>query len=271
MPIVPTPSFSSPYDTVDSVLNVGRVRMNDAIVSIGGDILTDGQPFTQVMANMAWRRLQSFLANLGYSRFKKPLVMEGFPVVGNMDPASQTWLNWSEFFDGTSYYVPPNTPVLPQDLILPLRLWERITGTNSPFVKMEMSVDALPDFRKTAYNRMWLWENDTIYMPGSLYSMDIRIEYASFLPDFTTIGDVQWYQQPVPIMRCMDALAWYFCAEAAGPRDDMAAEPFIAKAENAARLNFNREVSQKQRRQVSRRSYAGRNSTYQGSNFYPQY
>lgn len=263
MPIVPPPTPLAPYDVLDSILNVGRVRMNDAIASIGGDILTDSQPFTQVMANIAWRRLQSFLANLGYSRLKKPLVLTGLPVVGNYDPASQTYLNWSLFFDGTSYYAPPATPVLPQDWILPLRMWERVTGSGAPFVPMEMAVDALPDVRKTAYNQYWLWENDTLFMPGSIYSMDLRAEYAAFLADFETVGDVPWYEQPVPIMRCMDALAWYFCAEAAGPRNDLDAEGFIAKAEKAASLIFNKEVSMKQRRPVSRRCYAGgQNSSY---------
>lgn len=257
MPAIPPPPIYAPYETLNTILNEGRVRMNDAIASIGGDILQNTQPFTQAMANSAWRRLQSFLANLGYARLKKPLVAYGYPVVQSQDPASQCQLTWTYYFDGVNFWLPPNVTVLPQDFILPLKVWERVTGQNSSFIPMEMAQDALPDCRKIGRNIWWLWENDTLYMPGSLYSMDFRFEYAAFLPDFVTVGTTQWYDQQVPIMRCFDALAWYFCAEAAGPRDDMSADPFIAKAESAARLIFNQEVAMKQRRPATRRCFNG--------------
>jgi hypothetical protein len=238
------------------VLNSARVRMNDAIQSLAGDILTDAQPFTQEMANDAWRRLQSFLANLGYSRLKKPLALYGLPVVAVTDPAEWTSLTWTGYFDGTSYW--PSF-AFPPDFILPLRVSERITGTQSRWCPMEMAKDQLPAIRKGVYNGWWLWENDTLYMPGSVYSMDLRFEYAAFLPDFVTSGSVQWYQQPVPIMRAKNALSYYICAEAAGARSDMDSDPFIVKAEQEARLIVNQEVSQRQRTPARRRCYGGAN------------
>lgn len=265
MPVIGPPTPTAPYDILDSVLNSARVRMNDAIQSIGGDILTDQQPFTQEMANSGWRRMQSFLANLGYSRMKKPLVLPAFPKVANFDPASWTSLDWAFFFDGTSYWSAPNVSVFPADLILPLRVSERITGSQSGWCKMTQAQDELPACRKTAYNGCWLWENDTLYMPGSVYSMDLRFEYAAFLPDFVTAGSVQWYQQPVPIMRAKNSLSYYICAEAAGARDDMDADPFIVKAEQEARLIVNQEISQRQRTPARRRCYGGGNrGNYQG-------
>lgn len=257
MPI-PPPAPSQPSDTVDSVLNSVRVRMNDAIESIGGDILTDNQPFTQEYTNNAWRRLQFFLLNLGYSPFKAPLVLYAFPVVASTDPASWTSLTWSYFFDGVSYYAPPVVGVLPANLILPLRVSERITGSNSNWSPMAMAKDQLPAIRKTAGNGWWLWENGTLYMPGSTYSMDLRFEYSAFYPDFLTVGSVQWYQQTVP-WQYKNALSYYICAEAAGARDDMDGDPFTLKAEQEARLIFNQEVSQKQRVPTQRRPYSGGN------------
>lgn len=236
--------------------------MNDAIESIGGDILTDDQPFTQEMTNDAWRRLQSFLANLGYSRLKKPLVLYAFPTVASTDPASWTTLDWTAYFDGVSFWVPPNVGVLPADLILPLRVSERITGSNSNWQPMAMAKDQLPAVRKGPYNGWFQWENDLLYMPGSVYSMDLRFEYAAFLSDFLTVGDSFWYNQPVPIMRSKNALSYYICAEAAGAREDMDAEPFIVKAEQEARLIFNQEVSQKQRVPTQRRPYSGNRGGY---------
>jgi hypothetical protein len=257
MPVIIIPPPLAPYPNLEDILDLTRVKMNDAIASIGGDILTDIQPFTQVMANAGWRALQAFLANMGYSRFKKPLILPGMPIAANHDPASQCQLTWSYYFDGTSFFYPPDVNVFPQDFILPLRVWERLSNTQMSFIPMEMAVDRLPDFRKVGFNRFWLWENDTLYLPGSVFSMDLKFEYASFLPNFATSGTVQWFQQPVPVMRCEAALAFYICAEAAEPRNDLDGAPFILKAEQAARLIFNKEVSQKQRRAVSRQSYAG--------------
>lgn len=258
MPIpVGTPA---PYDTVDSVLNTTRVRINDAIVSLGGEVLTDTQPFTQQMTNDGWRKLQAFLANNGMARFRSRCVLHAFPVVGTMDPASQTLLNWSWYYDGVSYFYPPDTQVLPQDFILPLTVGERITGTNATFTPMNLATDGrLPDWRKRGWNGWWDWREDGIYMPGSLYSMDLEIYYAAFLQDFVTQGDTQWFQQAVPIMRCRSALANYIAAEFADPRGDLDAAAFTAKAEQDARLIWNREVSMKQRVNVTRRGYNGRN------------
>jgi hypothetical protein len=257
------PPLTAPYDTVEMVLNTARVRMNDAIASIGGDILTDNQPFTQTMIIAAWRKFQAYLANMGSVRFKKPLVLTGFPVVANLDPSSWTTLTWQGYFDGLSVWVPPFASVLPQDFISPLKMWERQTGSNSQFFPMEQSVESLCDARKGPFNGSWYWENDTLYMPGSLYSMDLRFEYAAYLADFASNTDGSVIgAQPVPIMRSLDALAYYFCAEAALGRDDVDAEPFNQKGDQAARMIFNREVSMKQRRPVSRRGFSSHRQSY---------
>jgi hypothetical protein len=254
---------AAPYDTLESALNLGRVRMGDAIASLGGDVLTDLQPFTNTMVNSAWRKLQAYLANLGYSRMKKPVVLYGLTAVTSYDPASWTALTWSSFFNGSGYDIPPTSPVLPQDFILPLKIWERQNGSNAQFIPMEQCVEALPDARKGPFNSYWYWENDTLYMPGSIYSMDLRLEYAAYLSDFaanvdgTVIG-----AQPVPIMRAQDALANYFCAEAALGRNDVDADPFTLKGDQAARMIFNREVAMKQRRPVSRRSFSSHRASY---------
>ena len=264
MPI-PPPIPLAPFDSVTTVLNLARVRMNDAAASLAGDVLTNAQPFTQAMVNSAWRKLQAFLANMGHSAFKKPIVMLSFPPVADLDPASQAQLTWTFYFDGTSYWIPPDVMLLPQDMILPLRFWERMTNSYAGFIPMEMAVDALPDVRKGGLNRWWLWENNTVYMPGALYRIDLRMEYAAFLGDFVTVGATPWYQQPVPLMRCLDAFACYLCAEADTPRGDQGeglSPSWTAMGEEAARLMFNQEVSQRQRRAVSRKPYSNRGAFY---------
>jgi hypothetical protein len=254
MPVLP-PIASAPYDTVETVLKAARVRVNDAIQSIGGDMLTDTQPFTQVMANLAWRKMQNFLANLGFSRARSEAIVPSVPVVANYDPATQVYLAWSGFYDGNAL----NTgTVLPGDCIMPLRVWERVAGSNTGFSEMPMVLDGLPDCSKVSANRTWEWRNDAMYMPGSTVSMDLRIRYAAYLPDFATIGQVLWYNQPVPIARCLDALSNYIAAEFAIPRADMDAQTYINEGEKAARKIFNREAQAKQRTTATRRAYSSR-------------
>ena len=272
MPI-PTPVPSSPYVLVEDVLDLTRSRVNDAIQSIGGDTLTDDQPFTQVMANGGWLKMQQFLANLGYSRNRKRAILTGMPIVGSQDPASETILNWEYFYDGVSYFIPPNTPVLPQDFIAPLRMGERqsvgyqpvLTQGNSSFSPMQLSPDGNPCTRKRPWNGWFDWRGDGIVMPGSTVPMDFEIYYAAYLQDFITVGETDWTQQPVPIMRSKSALANYIAAEFAAPRGDMDSDKFLAQAEQECRLIFNTsDVPLRQRNNVSRRSYAGntRNGSY---------
>lgn len=272
MPI-PTPVPSSPYVLVNDVLDLARTRVNDAIQSIGGDTLTDDQPFTQVMTNAAWLKMQQFLANMGYSRNRQRVVLTGMPIVGSQDPASETILNWEYFYDGVSYFIPPNTPVLPQDFIAPLRMGERqsvgyqpvLTQGNSAFSPMQLSPDGNPNCRKRPWNGWFDWRADGIVMPGSIVPMDFEIYYAAYLQDFITVGETPWYQQPVPIMRAKSALANYIAAEFSGPRGDMDSDKLLAQAEQECRLIFNNsDVPLRQRNNISRRSYGGntRNGFY---------
>jgi hypothetical protein len=244
------PNNSAPYDIVNTVLNTARLRLNDAIQSLGGDVLTNMQPFTQQAVNTAWRRLQAALADLGFSRSTEEIVLTGLPVVANLDPASQVCLSWTNYFDGTNYFT---APVLPQDLILPLKLWERPSGVNATWGgPITNFLDGLPGGPKAGANFCWEWRNDAIYMPGSLCVVDLRIRYAAYLPDFITAGQTPWYSQPVPIMRSLDAFAYFICSEVAGPRGDLDAATFDTKAEAAVRQLFNREAAQKQRVNIRR-------------------
>lgn len=240
---------------------MARVRLNDAIQSIGGDVLTDTQPFSQVIVNGAFRRMQEFLANLGFSRLNREVIISNCPVVAVTDPAVQTYIDWSNYFDGSSYY---QTPVLPADFISPLKMWERQTGVNQIFPvhpNMENMLDGLPGGPKVGRNRFWQWREDKIWMPGAQFSMDLRILYAAYLADFMDTGVdpniIRWYQQPVPITRCLSPFASYIAYEMSSARGDEDAATLKAEAEAETRLIFNRDVRAKQRVNVRRRAANG--------------
>jgi hypothetical protein len=267
MPI-PSPLAVAPYDMLESVLNTARTRVNDAIASLGGDILTDVQPFTGTMTNSAWRKLQAFLANLGYSRYKRKFWGYAYPVTAVTDPSLPNILSWTSFFDGTSYWTPPNVNVLPFDFICPLKMGERQTGSLAPFRPMHAAPDGLYEQQKIPWNRQFEWKNDQIYIPGSTFSMDLEVEYAAYDADFVTTNNVLGNpatnpattpsNMPVPIMRCQSAFANYLCAEVAVGRDDVDMQAFVTAAETDAKLIMNNDVRLKQRTPVQRRAYSGR-------------
>ena len=256
MPILP-PSGASPYDMVEAVLEWTRVRVNDAIKSIGGEVLTDVAPFTQTMTNMGWSRLQRNLDNLGFSRSTQEIIIPALPVTNTIDPAIFCFIDWTQYFDGTGY-----TPglCLPPNLIVPKYIGERQTAVGGRFQEMLLAIDGMPQYYKSTSNRVWDWRNDKIYIPGSTVQMDLFIRFEGFMPDFVDTGNLHWYELPVPIFDCRDALSNFIAAEYAEPRSDLNAAAFRQKAEDAAGLIMNRDIRMKQRVNVRRipRSYGAR-------------
>jgi hypothetical protein len=264
--LIPTPVPYAPYPLVNDALNLARTRINDAIQSIGGEMLQNTQPFTQVMTNGAWLKMQKFMASMGYSRVRNRAVLTGLPIVGSQDPASQCVLNWSFFYDGVSYWVPPNTPVLPQDLIAPLRIGERQSSGFQPtltqgytgFRPMGLTPDGNCNDRKKVFNGWFDWRGDDLILPGSTISVDLEIFYSASLAAFNTIGEVAWYNQPVPIVQGESALAYFICNEFAVGRGDMDAQSWLTMGQQDCRDLLNTsDVPLKQRFNVSRRSYGG--------------
>ena len=260
------PALAAPYDILDDgngggALPLARVRLNDAIQSIGGDILKDSQPFTQTMVNAAWRRLQQFLANLGYARLIDETIITGLPICGSADPAVQCWLDWTGFYDGTQIWT---NYALPQQCSFPLRLWDRVSGFNAGWGRpLEQAMDGMPATFKYQRNGIFDFRNDRIYLPGTNISVDLRIRFAQFFPSFATQGTTQWYQQPVPIVGATDALADYICVEACDGRDDVDSQTFKSRAEGEAKLILNRDVRLKDRTNVRRQPRSGpRNHGY---------
>lgn len=237
---------TQPYDIVNTALNSARVRMNDALNTLtptGGTMLQNTAAFTQQVANNAYRRLQEFLANQGYSKVTSEVVLLSVVAAGNSDPAYQAFIDWTGYFDGTTLQT---APVLPQDLIMVNDLWERVTGAAVPtFNTMDRVLNGLPAIAKSTTNKVWEWRDDRVYMPGATGLTDIRVRYASYLPDFvdnSPTATTPWYMQPIQIMRGVNALSWYLCYELGKSRGDVDAAAFQQEAEQAAMLLVDRDT-----------------------------
>jgi hypothetical protein len=270
MPSIPPPA-STINDPLIVILNSARHRLNDklpTLVATGGKILGTEDAFSQQVTNDAWRWVQETLADLGYTAFKNEVILYGIPAMTNQDPAATQFINWNTFFDGTNYQ---SSPVLPSTFVHPLKVWERWTNQNQcfPDEPIECWIDGMPSVPKSTFNGIWEWRNAAIYLPGSLMSMDLRILYVQYLPDFVNSSNTRWFQQTVPLARCLEPFSWrivYEYCKARTPSNDAEAAEQAAAATEAQdksseaglKMMNNRDVKMKQRVNVTRQPRSGR-------------
>ena len=250
------------YDTAQTVLNTARVRLHDRIetaASVRGSLDDATSAYAQAALNSGWRHLQVFLGNCGFTTLIGDTVIPSLPIVATTDPASQTFISWTACSDGVN--VALTSPLLPANLMYPLACWERQSGINAPFPvhpNMENMLDGLPALPKGIMNRRWEWREDAIWLPGAQQHVDLRVRYQKSLADFADGAEIQWFDQPVPILLCSDALAWFVVAECLSGRADPALTSAANEAgEREARKIVNRDVRAKQRVNVRRQPRSG--------------
>lgn len=228
------------YDTLESVVNTARVRLNDAIAAVGGEVFTDSAAFSIVAINNGWHHLQEFLSKLGFQKFTGQTILSGLAAVTGSNPRTQTRLDWAGFWNGATTQA---GLAFPADFIAPVPkgLDERISGSGN-FLEMEdFTEQGLPLIAQQNWNKAWEWRGDAIYMPGALMAFDLRMRYWSYAADFVASGTTPFANQTVPIMRCSDALANFIAAEVARPRGDIDGKQFTADGEAAALILVSRE------------------------------
>jgi hypothetical protein len=226
---------TAPYPTLESVVNYVRDIVNDAITP-GGQTLTDTQPFTIDYINLGWIELQQFLVAQGFVTETDETVIPAIQATSTQDPALQVSLSWGGYNNGGGLDA---TKVLPQNLIRPLKLWERPTFTGTPpavpkqFNEMDFIEEGLDSVPKQMWNQQWEWRADAIYMPGALTTTDIRVRFAKYFPNFTSAA---FAGQVVPIMRCEVAFAGFIAKNFSAGRGDVDADKIFANAKDQAMM-----------------------------------
>jgi len=191
--------------SLTTIMNLVRAIVNDAQAGATGtpgegQIITDNtviSPFTQPFLNSAIREDNVIFTNC-------PIVNSPTNGPGAYDPAVQTYLGFNGFFDGVQIW---QSPALPGDVITVERVWERQTGTNNPFVPMIQPVFGLPSVNQGPRNKVWEWRNDSIWMPGTISPVDLRLRYWCSLPTFFG-SNIDFDNTYVPIIDCTDAVAY---------------------------------------------------------------
>ncbi len=209
MPVV----GSSAYNTAGQITSLVRSLLNDS----QGNLFTDAVllPYT----NSAYRKLQRALGNAGGGGFIQDDVLLVVPAVAQPDTSLQVALT-----DATA---PPNQ--LPTDLLVPLKIWERPSGSTQDFIEM---VDltrhgGLPSRVQGVTLSVWEWRADGIYFLGATQDTQIRLRYLKAYPDFTDATS------PVLVRNSQEALAYATAALAAWARGSPLAEKWDDAAADA--------------------------------------
>lgn len=260
MPIAP-PTPLIPFDIANQAMDFARMRFNDCPLAISGNLLANTQPYAQTVYNAGWRSFQRALAQAGDPAQTEEVIIPGLPVVASVDPAVRVYLSQAGYWNGQELFVPPVIGVLPSNLIQPLWCQERQAGTIQPFVPMQPCDDGIPDGPKVPWLRQWEWRIYRIYMPGATTPRDLKIRFATYLPDAETIGVTPWYEQPIPILHSADVLSFYVVAEFAFSRGSEQAKAignsFLASGQQAMREQMNATTNKvRQRINHRRRSYS---------------
>ena len=241
----------SPYDSLSGALYASRARMNDVIETLypeSGSMLDNTDFFTQQMCINAYRKLQDFLVSLGYPRLRDRTILTNLTAYGSNDPSAQPYISWTAFSSDGSTTV--SSPVLPQTLIEPAVVQERVSGQTIPgqFFEMDLIRGPIPSVTKAYNNRFWQWRDDILYLGGATQNFDLMIEFLSYLPDFadnSPTASTPWFNQPVQIMRSQDALSSYICAEfMMALKNAAGAAAYAAAAEDQARQIGERNTKQ---------------------------
>lgn len=257
MPVVVTTA----YGVVEDILLDARAIVNDMAVQ-GGDVLTDDAPFSIQYVNLAYRRIQSYLAQYGVETYATYQWLLGIPPNLTGDCESRVMLSDS----GTQIITPSGqgessfaTPVLPDDLVAPLRLRERLSGCTTRACWMTRPNDGLTSggywgtqfSNSSCFLRYWDWLDDTLWFYGCTQSVDIELKYEKHLPILSSVTDT------VPIRGVDNAAAQYVAYLFSKARGASVADSFGEQGQAELDLLVNRTVRARQRIKVRRRPFRG--------------
>lgn len=218
-PTINTPQ-SSGSTSLATIMDLVRSLINDTQAGATGtpgegQIFTNNpaiSPFTQPFLNSSIRELYRELRNVGDPvLIKDNIILENLPIInsptnghGGTDPTVQTILSTAGYFDGVQTWPAFQ---LPGDMLYPTQLWERASGTDNPFVKMEPVSDGLPGRQQGPRLGLWEWRNNNINFIGATQNRDIRMRYYCALPQFFS-QTLDFNSTYVPVLDCTDAVAY---------------------------------------------------------------
>lgn len=235
--------MAAPLDNLIVAINAANVRLNgvvETLVPTGGQLSGNTNSYSQQAVNSAYRKMQNRLADLRYSGLQGDTVFLAIPALSGTDPATTVSIGYDGYYDGATTVA---APALPATLLRPYELTERINGSGGNFLDMDNPPWSLPRVKKLEWNGQWLWRDNAIWMPGAVTVTDIAMTYGALLPDFLDDALLPWFNQPIPILNAVDALADYICCEIKIAQNDPSAIAFQASAEDKTGMILNQDTA----------------------------
>jgi hypothetical protein len=197
-------------------------------------------------ANSAYRTTQRAMAMSGSPLFRIDNAELVVAAVSSADPSVQVVVN-----DSTAA---PNQ--LPTDLIEPVKLWERQSGSSDAFVEMSnlTYTSGLPSRTQGQRLLEWEWRADGLYFVGATIDTQIRIRYRkalAYLIDGTST---------ILIRNSEETLAYFTAANAAAARGAPQAQTWETMADDALEKLIAAAVRQQQFSPRRRRPYSYRSA-----------
>lgn len=238
---------------VETIANLVRAIVNDMLQGSAGEILTDLSPLLFPMLNDSLEWFTNELNNHGVDSFVKETLLLSVTANPTDDPGTEVFIDDSGYFDGQAASV---TPQLPTDLLTPLRLWERETGSTENWVPMQGPImGGLPSIQQSSRLGFWEWRQDGIYMPGATQTNDIRLRYNGSQGILSSTTDILYYRGAAGPIAYKTASTYLLSKNPAQAQ--------LCAAEAMSRLGqlTTRNSRMKQRQGVSRQSYGSPSST----------
>jgi hypothetical protein len=233
---------SSAYTNLGAINTLSRALLNDQ----AGNVFSD--QFLLPFAQMSYRRINKALGNIKSATYIKDnalLIVSAIPAI---DPSVQVAIT-----DSTA---PPNQ--LPTDLLVPLKLWERRSGSSDVFQEMTDLTDegGLPPEPQGSQLIYWEWRLDGLYFIGATQDTQIRIRYQAIPADVTS---------PVASVLLRDgqnAMALLTAAMAGLSRGSPLAGNYKEQGDDALEAMKDSVIHQMQNQVRRRRPYSSRNRAY---------
>lgn len=265
------------YPTVAQVFDIARIGAND---TFAGATNTPGEG--RILVNEFEPVMLNFL-NLAIAHYVRDLENGGVPSpvqrqeailtpltpinsasgVGVPNPGVQQYLGFNGFFDGLNL----NTGLtLPANMLSPIKLYQRTSGTGLTFQEMFQAPDGLASLYQDFQLGNWEWRQDALYFNGSLVTMDLRLRYtgsAVFIP--TTTLPVNFPTTLINLQDSAEALglwiAYIFCEPRLPPGG---AQELKLQYKEVVGQIINRYIKMKQRSGYSRQDYGDGNESWAG-------
>ena len=215
---------NSVYPTYQDVANVVRSIVNDdgpgATDTVGeGQILVDNYSISPALLhfiNLSIGEVYRELRNVGDpTLIADNYIVKNLPVIhgpqgfATPSPETQVSLGYNGFFDGTTIW--PNFK-LPINMLVPIKLQERGTGSDLPFHEMSQAQNGLPSIVQGESFGMWEWRSDGIWLPGAVQNRDLMLRYQVKFP-LAQGPNVNFATTRIMIQDCVSAVAWKTAAK----------------------------------------------------------